>query len=220
MGARSIFNHHAPWSLTQRAAYWAGGLNPFERGDPLTITGTVDQLVENVQKAACLQMMYDRELKQESPIVIPVDPERMTPLILGLPDSLKAIGIQLQGKIQATSQSERAVAALEGLLSPDRKTEKKVWTWGEVAQELINYGRKYSPVNISSKIDTKGLRRTEVKTPPCPTNGKCQTPPISPGGRNIPNKRQRLWTSGWQKGIPKNLMDGLHTEKLEKLVLE
>ena len=47
-------NNRAPWSLTQRAAYWAGGLNPLERGDPLAITGTIDQLVENVQKAACL----------------------------------------------------------------------------------------------------------------------------------------------------------------------
>ncbi|GAB0183210.1 hypothetical protein GRJ2_000786300 [Grus japonensis] len=39
-------NHRAPWSLTQQAAYWAGGLNPLERGDPLAITGTADQLVE------------------------------------------------------------------------------------------------------------------------------------------------------------------------------
>lgn len=44
---------------------------------------------------------------------------------------MEAMGIQLQGKIRATSQSERAVAALEGLRSPDRKTEKKVF-----AQEL------------------------------------------------------------------------------------
>ncbi|XP_042665587.1 uncharacterized protein LOC122155633 [Centrocercus urophasianus] len=38
-------NSSAPWSLTQRAAYWAGGLNPLERGDTLAITGTVDQFV-------------------------------------------------------------------------------------------------------------------------------------------------------------------------------
>ncbi|XP_042656667.1 uncharacterized protein LOC122154144, partial [Tyto alba] len=63
-------------------AYWAVGLNPVERGEPLATTGTVDQLVESVQKAACLQMMYDRELKpnQGSPMVMPVDPERTTPL--------------------------------------------------------------------------------------------------------------------------------------------
>lgn len=45
-------DHRAPWSLTQRAACWAGGLNPLERGDSLAIPGSVDPLVENVQKAA------------------------------------------------------------------------------------------------------------------------------------------------------------------------
>ncbi|KAM4672100.1 LOW QUALITY PROTEIN: EF-hand calcium-binding domain-containing protein 4B [Amazona ochrocephala] len=146
-----------------RAAYWAEGLNLLERGDTLTITGTVDQRVESVQKAACVRMMYDwgLRLKQESPMMTLVDPKCMTPLIQCLLDSLKPAGNQLQGKIQSKSQSEKAVAAPEGLLSPDQKTEKKVWTWGEVAQELINYGRKYGPINISSKIDTKGWRRTE-----------------------------------------------------------
>ncbi|KFP34609.1 hypothetical protein N324_12161, partial [Chlamydotis macqueenii] len=102
-------NCRDPWSLTQRAAYWAGGLNPLERGDPLTITGTVDQLVDSVQKAACLQMMYDRELKpnQGSPVMMPVDPEWMTPLIRGLPDSLKPTGNQLQGMIQSTPVADR-----------------------------------------------------------------------------------------------------------------
>ena len=70
-------DYRASWSLTQRAAYWAGGLNPLERGDPFVIMGTVDQLVESVQKAACLQMMYDRKLepRQESPMMMSVDPE-------------------------------------------------------------------------------------------------------------------------------------------------
>ncbi|KAJ7415651.1 hypothetical protein BTVI_37676 [Pitangus sulphuratus] len=27
-----------PWSLTQRATYWAGGLYPLERGDPISIS--------------------------------------------------------------------------------------------------------------------------------------------------------------------------------------
>uniref|UniRef100_A0A8C0IHA1 Uncharacterized protein n=1 Tax=Bubo bubo TaxID=30461 RepID=A0A8C0IHA1_BUBBB len=147
-------NHQSPWSLTQRAAYWAGGLNPLERGDPLATTGTVDQLVESVQKAACLQMMYDRELKhnQGSPMMMPVDPKRMTPLIRGLPDSLKPIGIHLQGKIQNTPNGERMTAALEGIVTPDhRRPGRKVWSWGEVAQELINFGRKYGPADGSSQ---------------------------------------------------------------------
>ena len=85
----------------------------------LAITETADHLVENVQKAACLQMIYDRKLQphDESPVMMPVDPERMIPLIRGLPESLKLIGIQLQEKIKALSQGERTWAVLEGTVT-------------------------------------------------------------------------------------------------------
>uniref|UniRef100_A0A663EGK8 Uncharacterized protein n=1 Tax=Aquila chrysaetos chrysaetos TaxID=223781 RepID=A0A663EGK8_AQUCH len=201
-------DRRAPWSLTQRAAYWAGGLNPLERGDPLAITGTVDQLVESVQKAACLQMMYNRELKphQGSPMMMPVDPERMTPLIRGLPDSLKPIGIQLQGRIQNTPDGERITATLEGKVSPDhRRSGRKVWTWGEIAQELINFGRKYGPIGgLSQRTENKIVRQLSGR----------QLPP----GRERPLTRQGLWQLGLQKGIPRDLMDGLLAQKLEQLV--
>jgi len=92
-----------------------------------------DQLLESVQKAACLQMMYDQELKPNlsSLMLLPADPERMTPLIRGLPDSLKPIGIQLQGRIQNTPSEERITAALEEGVAPDcRWPGRKVWMWG------------------------------------------------------------------------------------------
>lgn len=109
-------DHHAPLPSTQRAAYWAGGLNPLKTRDPFTITRRVDQLIKNVQKVVCLQMMYNRELKQESPVMILVYPELKNSLFWVLLNTLKTMGTQLQGKTQAMSQSERAVAALEGLL--------------------------------------------------------------------------------------------------------
>ncbi|XP_074667535.1 LOW QUALITY PROTEIN: uncharacterized protein LOC141917848 [Strix aluco] len=170
-------NHWAPWSLTQRGAYWARGLNTLERGDPLAITGAVDQLEESVQKTACLQMMYDQELKpnQGSPMMTLVDPERMTPLIRGLPDSLKPIGIQLQGKIQNTPEGERVTAALEAIMTPDqRRSGRKVWMWGEVAQELINFGRKYGPVGGSSQ-------RTETKVAQAAEQVNGQQPSLRKG---------------------------------------
>ncbi|KFU92831.1 hypothetical protein M959_08107, partial [Chaetura pelagica] len=139
-------DQRAPWSLTQRAAYWSGGLDPLERGDPLAIVGTMEQILESVQKAACLQMMHNRQLTpcHESPVLLSVDPERMTPLIRSLSESLRSVGIQLQGQIKAASPLEQ----LEEILTPDRNTRKsKTWTWGEIAQELINYGRKYGPAN-------------------------------------------------------------------------
>ena len=46
-----------------------------------------------------------------------------------------------------------------------------------------------------------------------------RTPLAKPlAGRDIPNKRNRLCTQGHQKGIPRDLMVGMPTDKLEKLV--
>ncbi|XP_066063745.1 uncharacterized protein [Chamaea fasciata] len=42
------------WSLTHCAAFWARGINPLERGNPLATVSTPDQLLESVHKAACL----------------------------------------------------------------------------------------------------------------------------------------------------------------------
>lgn len=118
----------------QRAADWAGRLSPSERGDPLAIVRNVNQTVESVQKAARLQMMHDRKLtpRGESPVMVPVDPERMIPLIRGLPEAVKPIGMQLKGQIESLPIAERAVATLEAAaisLSLNR-AKGKVWTWG------------------------------------------------------------------------------------------
>ncbi|XP_027528790.1 uncharacterized protein LOC113962193, partial [Neopelma chrysocephalum] len=217
-------DNRGPWSLTQRPAYWAGGLNPLERGDPLAIVGNVNQIVESVQKAACLQMMYDRELtpRRESPMMLPVDPERMIPLIRGLPETLKSIGIQLKNRIESLTKGERTATALEAALTPSRyRGENKIWTWGEVAQELINYGRKYGPVP-SITTDTKSIRRTECKN----TLARLQKVTFSSGQGGPTNtggyreKKNTLWILGLQKGIPKSLMDGQPTDKLEILIQE
>ncbi|KFW61951.1 hypothetical protein AS28_02543, partial [Pygoscelis adeliae] len=122
------------WSLTQRAAYWAGGLDPLERGDPVCIeTPTTNHLIESLQKAACLQLMHDRRLvpQQPSPMLLIANPDRMTPLIRGLPDSLKLYAVQLQDRLRD------ALAPRGG-----RRARGGPMTWGEVAQELINYGRR------------------------------------------------------------------------------
>ncbi|KAK4821763.1 hypothetical protein QYF61_000824 [Mycteria americana] len=50
-------DNREPWSLTQRVAYWAGGLDPMERGDPFSIkTLTADHILENIQKTARLSV--------------------------------------------------------------------------------------------------------------------------------------------------------------------
>jgi len=163
-------------------------------------------------------MIYDRELKPDlsSPMLLPADPERMTPLIRGLPDSLKPIGIQLQGRIQNSPSEERTAAALEGGAAPDRRWPgRKAWTWGEIAQELINYGRKYGLVNRPyQRAETRAVRAAERGSGQSFFSGR--SPDLA--AKEKPLNRQALWQLGLQKGIPGDLMDGLPTKKLEQLV--
>lgn len=153
--------------MPQRAAYWAGALDPSERGDPLAVEGTTDRLLESIHKAACLQMMDDPKPVpfQQSPMMISVDAERMTPLIRGLPNSLQLFGIQLQGKLEALSPFKRVIAALRGTTSSSARDtlarESKTWTWGDVAQELINFQQNYGPVKTAvSQPETRRVRHS------------------------------------------------------------
>ncbi|XP_068035175.1 uncharacterized protein [Anomalospiza imberbis] len=137
------------WSLTQREAFWAGGTSPLERGDPIAIISTPDQLFESVHKAACLQMIHEKKLIPgfESPMQLPVKPEIMTPLIRELPETT---AITLQKTIMTLSPVERLdrfLAAASKCSSP--ASSRKVWTWGEVEEDLINYCRKYGPVVLN-----------------------------------------------------------------------
>ncbi|KAK4825469.1 hypothetical protein QYF61_027624 [Mycteria americana] len=130
----------APWSLTQRA----GGLDPLERGDPVTIpTPGLDQITESVQKAACLQLLHDRHLTphQPSPMLLKADPSRMKTLVKGLPDPLKLHAIQIQDRLRAALPIQER---LTEMLTPRRSQTQSTLaefplTWGGVAQELISY---------------------------------------------------------------------------------
>ena len=126
--------------------------------------------------AGRLQMMHDRKLQphRQSTVMMPVYPETTTLLIRGLPESLKPVGIQLQWKIQAVSQGERTWAALEGTVTSNHlQSGYKVWTWGEVAQELINCGRKYGLViSSTSKCEPRGVRLAAVSLAPGPPSPK------------------------------------------------
>ncbi|KAK4814008.1 hypothetical protein QYF61_004638 [Mycteria americana] len=148
----------APWSLTQRA----GGLDPLERGDLVTIpTPGLDQSTESVQKAACLQLLHDRHLTphQPSPMLLKADPSRMKPLIKGLPDPLKLHAIQIQDRLRAALPIQER---LTEMLTPRRSQRQSTLaefplTWGGVAQELISYSRN---VGIS-RGEQRGMGKAE-----------------------------------------------------------
>uniref|UniRef100_A0A663F381 Uncharacterized protein n=1 Tax=Aquila chrysaetos chrysaetos TaxID=223781 RepID=A0A663F381_AQUCH len=191
-------DRRAPWSLTQRAAYWAGGLNPLDRGDPLAITGTVDQLLESVHKAACLQMIHERKLVPgcESPMMLPLES-----FIKDSPFNHSA----------ASSHSKH----------------KRMWTWGDVAQELIDYSRKYGPVRTLEE-KPKGIRQVGAKDLPLSVSKTVTALTDSAsaadysysktGGGRQPLIRQQWWALGIKKGVLRDVMDGLPLNKLSKLI--
>ncbi|XP_057900528.1 uncharacterized protein LOC131096230 [Melospiza georgiana] len=220
------------WSLTQRAAYWAGGINPLERGDPLAIATTPDQILESVQKAACLQMIHEKKLIPgfESPMQLPVKPEIMTPLIRGLPETLKSTAITIQKTVMALSPIDRLERLLSNSTDQSESTDtapspytptqapttpsdtsnsnRKIWTWGEVAVDLINYCRQYGPV--------KTLEEKSEKTKGVRFMGTPNAENIEP--RKQISNRQRWWMLGIKKGVPRDIMDGLPLEKLQKII--
>ncbi|XP_072723419.1 uncharacterized protein [Ciconia boyciana] len=205
----------APWSLTQRAAYWAGGLDPLERGDPVTIpTPGLDQITESVQKAACLQLMHDQHLipHQPSPMLLKADPNQMKPLIKDLPDPLKLYAIQIQDYLRAVLPVQEC---LTEMLTPGRNQTRPTLagfplTWGEIAQELITYSRNVG-ISGGEQRGKAPFRRAELGNWPLKDR---------PSGRNLGlgMTRSQLWREGLCKEIPRELMDGLPLSNLQLLV--
>ncbi|GAB0210313.1 hypothetical protein GRJ2_003497100 [Grus japonensis] len=133
-------NHN--YSLTMRAAYWAGGIDPQERGDPLVIkTSGFSDLAVSVQKAACIQAMYERDVLRTSPMLAPIDPARLTPLIRGLPDSLKTYVANVQDRIRA-AQEANAVPYHAARAGRSNYRDQLIPTWSEFVQERVNYGHR------------------------------------------------------------------------------
>ena len=103
------------------------------------------------------------------------------------------------------------MAALGGeggvVTPPDRwRLGREVWTWGEIAQELINYGRRYGPVNQPyQRVESRALRAAERASKQPAFLGK--SPALA--GKEKPLSQQGLWQLGLQKGIPQDLMNGL-----------
>ena len=123
------------------------------------------------------------------------NPDQMTPLIRGLPDSLKSHAVQLQDRLR------NALAPRGG-----RRAGGEAMTWGEIAQDLINYGRRMGLTRGTGKPEPS-VRRVEQQ----------ENPPPSPP-QVLRAKRNLLWTEGIGQGIPRELMDGMPATVLEKLI--
>uniref|UniRef100_A0A8C3BI70 Uncharacterized protein n=1 Tax=Cairina moschata TaxID=8855 RepID=A0A8C3BI70_CAIMO len=146
------------YSLTARAAYWAGGIDPQERGEPLEIRATsYSDLAVAVQKAACIQAIYERDEFRKSPVLAPINPARLTPLIRGLPDCLKMFVSNTQGRIQA--------ARRDGDCGRRRNPYSPIPTWSEFVQDIDNYARRMGWISLShTKPPDHSWRACQIHT--------------------------------------------------------
>ncbi|KAK4830063.1 hypothetical protein QYF61_008401 [Mycteria americana] len=190
------------YSLTARAAYWAGGIDPQDRGEPqeIKVTGYSD-LAAAIQKAACIQAIYERDELRKSPMLAPIDPARLTPLIRGLPDCLKVFVADTQDRIQ-DARRDRSRDSRRGQRAP-------IPTWSEFVQDIDKYGRRMGWVNSSSaKFPDQARRVRQVHAQNTRSNGRFE-----------PNKE---WTELWRKaldlGIPRPILHGVSTGDLRTLI--
>ncbi|KAK4810107.1 hypothetical protein QYF61_008083 [Mycteria americana] len=125
------------WASWRPVYNFSGGvlgwpnIDPKERGEPITIRiRGLSELAEGVQKAACIQVMYERE-QQGIPMAAPVDPAHLRPLIRGLPDALK---------IHVQSLRERLQTAIERNWQNPPSPPAHVLTWAETLHSIATHG--------------------------------------------------------------------------------
>uniref|UniRef100_A0A8C3K6U7 Uncharacterized protein n=1 Tax=Calidris pygmaea TaxID=425635 RepID=A0A8C3K6U7_9CHAR len=74
-----------PHSITSRVAYWAGGVDILERGEPSLIPiESLSELPTAITKAACIQAMQEKG-QHDIPLSATVNFEMLKPLIRGAP---------------------------------------------------------------------------------------------------------------------------------------
>ncbi|KAK4819789.1 hypothetical protein QYF61_011389 [Mycteria americana] len=190
------------YSSTARAAYWAGGIDPQDRGEPqeIKVTGYSD-LAAAIQKAACIQVIYERDELRKSPMLAPIDPARLTPLIHGLPDCLKIFVANTQDRIQDARRD----------ISRDRRRGQRapIPTWSEFVQDINKYGCRMGWVSLSSaKFPDQARRVRQVYTQNTRSNGRFE-----------PYKeRTELWRKALDLGIPWQILHGVSTGDLRTLI--
>lgn len=146
-------------SLTSRVAYWAGGVDPREREEPVTIRiRRLSELSEGVQKAACIQAMYEKG-QQGIPVAAPVNPTHLRPLIRGLPNTLKMYVQSLREKIQL---------AVELNQQNPQNPVAHVLTWSEMLHNIVTYRREMGWPGPGGGSTDKSRRVGPARRKPCP----------------------------------------------------
>ena len=128
----------------------------------LTTTPGADLAVA-VQKAACIQAIYERDELRKSPMLAPIDPVQLTPLIHGLPDCLKMFVENIQDHILTACRDDDSDCR--------RNPNSPIPTWSELVQDIDKYGHRVGWINsssIKSQDHSRRVRQIHTKNPRYP----------------------------------------------------
>ena len=103
---------HEAQSITSRVAYWAGGIDAFDQGEPSMIPiRSLSELSTAITKAACIQSMNKRGESSDTPISATVDYTMLKPLIRGAPAILKPYLIAKRDEIKRDREQNEEIGS-------------------------------------------------------------------------------------------------------------
>ncbi|KAK4810669.1 hypothetical protein QYF61_007469, partial [Mycteria americana] len=127
---------NTPHSITSRVAYWAGGIDSMEQGEPSIIPiKSLSELSTAVTKAACIQAMHKRG-SHDVPLSATVDFAMLKPLIRGAPAILKSHSVAKRDEIKKDTEHN------EGLGDNAQNAHKQVPTRADLMHSIVNYSRE------------------------------------------------------------------------------
>ncbi|XP_068521596.1 uncharacterized protein [Anas acuta] len=128
----------------------------------LTTTPGADLAVA-VQKAACIQAIYERDELRKSPMLAPIDLVWLTPLIRGLPDCLNMFVVNTQDRILAACRDDDSGCR--------QNPNSPIPTWSELVQDIDKYGHQMGWINsssIKSQDHSRRVHQIHTKNPRYP----------------------------------------------------
>ncbi|KAM9591119.1 uncharacterized protein ACIBXB_006056 [Morphnus guianensis] len=156
-----------PHSITSRVAYWAGGIDVLERGEPLLIPiKSLNELSTAITKAACIQAMHER-----SPLNVPisaiVDPDVLKPLIKGAPAMLKPYLIAKRDEIRRHTDFNALLAIREAADDEEEAlVQRNLPTWATLMHDIINHGQEmgWDDLSDETKKTSRNVRQLKQST--------------------------------------------------------
>lgn len=149
-------------SITSRVAYWAGGIDALEGGEPPI--KSLDELSVAVTKAAFTQAMHE-QAPHDVPVSTTVDFTILKPLIRGAPAVLKPYLIAKQDKIKRDTEYN-VLLDIEVDGNATQRAIRHLPTWAELVYDSINHGRVMGWDDVSSGTRNIGGNIRQVKQPP------------------------------------------------------